>query len=235
MNKVKNIYNKSKEFAKNKLKYHLVDSTSLLAESTPFFAAYEKGLARMSDELSINARLFAAGLTYLGGMGYVFAKGRDVYRKLLNITDKSKEKVQTLHDAIYTGSFNSVVAPLIYFACGSRDIKEIAIGTGCAIGLGAVNGPLLGYSVDVFRDLTGLGNCERKTYPNFIKKQPSKIKKAIAVGLVAGSLAITSEIYSLIPDKKQAPVQPSQGIEQVVLSEYINSDTNLVNLIEKEK
>jgi hypothetical protein len=235
MSKVRDIYNKSKEFTKNKLKYHLVDSTSLLAESTPFFAAYEKGLAGMSDQLSINARLFAAGLTYLGGMGYVFAKGRDVYRKFLNITDKSKEKVQTLHDGIYTGLFNSVAAPLIYFACGSRDVKEIAIGTGCAIGLGVVNGPLLGYSVDVFRDLTGLGNCERKTYPNFVKKQPSKIKKAIAAGLVAGSLAITSGIYSLIPDKEQTPIQPSQGIEQMVSNENINQNTNLEVLMEEEK
>lgn len=235
MSKVKNIYNKSKEFVKNKLKYHLVDSTSLLAESTPFFAAYEKGLARMSDELSINARLFAVGLTYFGCMGYAFAKGRDLYRKFLNITGETKEKVQALHDSLYTGLFNSVAAPLIYFACGSRDVKEIAIGTGCGVGLGLVNGAPMGYAIDVFRDLTGLGNCERKTYPNFIKKQSPKIKKAIAVGLVAASLAVTSGIYSLVPDKEQVPIQKTQGIEQMVSGENVNQNTNLVNLMEKEK
>lgn len=235
MNKVKNIYTKSKEFAKNKLKYHLVDSTSLLAESTPFFVAYEKGLARMPDSISINARLVAAGLTYFGGMGYAFAKGRDLYRKTLKIIDETKEKVQTLHDSLYTGLFNSVFAPIIYFISGSRDTKEIVIGTGCAIGLGLVNGALIGYAIDVGRDLIGLKKCERKTYPNFIKKQPSKIKKVIATGLVAGSLAITSGIYSLIPDKGQVPIQKTQGIEQMVSSENINQNTNLVSLMEEGK
>ena len=66
---------------KKELKAHLVDSTALLAESTPVFAAFETGIAGMSDEISLNARLLATGLTYFGGMGYAYAKGRDIYRK----------------------------------------------------------------------------------------------------------------------------------------------------------
>ena len=66
--------------------------------------------------------------------------------------------------------------------------------------------------------------------PNVIKKQPPKVKKAIAAGLVAGSLAITGGIYSLIPNNKHLDVQPSQGIEQIVSSEIVNQNINWENI-----
>jgi len=187
---------------KDGLKHHIVDSTALLAESTPVFAAFEVGLAGMSDEVSLNARLFAAGLTYFGGMGYFYGKGRDLYRKALHITDKTKERKQTIHDAIYTGLFNLIAAPIIYVGAGSRDIKEIAIGTASAVAFGAINGAPLGYSVDLFRDLTGLKECGRPSYPKLLKKQNSKIKKSLAVLAVAASVALTAGIYALTPDKE---------------------------------
>ncbi|MDD5192498.1 MAG: hypothetical protein PHH54_06465 [Candidatus Nanoarchaeia archaeon] len=230
---LKNIYNKTREFSKNKLKEHLIESTAMLAESTPLYSIYEK-VTGMSHELSINARLLSAGLTYFG-LGYIFEKGRESSRKFFNITEKTSEWIQWPHDAVYTGLFSAALAPFVYFLCGSRSTKEIGIGTGCAFALGLVNGYPIGYAIDAFKDLTGLGNCERKTYPNFIKKQPSKIKKAIAVGLVAGSLAVTGGIYSLIPDKEKASVQSSQGIEKMLSSYDVNQKNNLADLMEPKE
>jgi len=66
------------EFDK-RLKEHFIDSTSGLVASTPIFATFETVVAGLSDEVSLNARLLAVGLTYLG-MGSVFAKGRDLYQ-----------------------------------------------------------------------------------------------------------------------------------------------------------
>jgi hypothetical protein len=231
--KLKSVYEKSKNWIKNKSKEHFINSTALLTESTPLFALYEKGIAKMSDEVSINARIFATGLTYFGGMGYFYSKGRDFYRKKLNVTDKTNEGVQFISDAGYTGLFNALAGPAIYFACGSRDLKEIAIGTGCAICLGIANGPLMGYAVDTFRDLTGLNECNRKSYPKIIKKQPSKIKKAIAVGLVLASLGATKQVYDRFPDYEnrnlnQTTQTTNQTIEQVVDSnppKIINAET----------
>ena len=185
------------------LKYHVVDSTALLAESTPIFAIFETRLAGMSDDISMNARLFAAGLTYLGGMGYAYAKGRDLSRKLFKIKDATKEKIQSFHDAVYSGAFNLVVAPAIYFASGVRDPKEIAIGTASAIALGLVNGAPMGYAVDLFRDLTGLKDCERPSYPNMLKRQSSKTKKSLAALLTAGTIALTAGVYALTPSKQE--------------------------------
>lgn len=199
------------------LKYHFIDSTAMLAESTPIFAAFETGLAGMSDEVSINARLFSTGLSYLG-MGYAYAKGRDLSRKLFKIKETTKEKIQGLHDSVYLSAFNLVVAPLIYFASGTRDPKEIAIGTASAVTFGLVNGAPMGYAVDLFRDLTGLKNCERPSYPNLLKKQNSKIKKSLAALLTAGAIALTAGVYALTPNKqdKQNVQHQQQTIQQII-------------------
>lgn len=215
------------------LKYHVVDSTALLAESTPIFAAFETGLAGMSDDISMNARLFATGLTYLGGMGYAYAKGRDLSRKLFKIKDTTKEKIQGFHDSVYLGAFNLAVAPAIYLASGARDPKEIAIGTASAIALGLVNGAPMGYAVDLFRDLTGLKECERPSYPRLLKRQNSKTKKGLAALLTAGAIALTAGVYSLTPNKQepQTAYQERPAIEQRVdESDLRQSGQNLENL-----
>ncbi len=200
----------------NNLKNHLVDSTAMLAESTPVFAAFETGIAGMSDEVSINARLFATGTTYLG-IGYAYAKGRDLSRELFKIKETTKEKIQSLHDAVYSGAFNLFFAPIMYSVSGARDIKEIAIGTAGGIALGLVNGAPMGYAVDLFRDLTGLKDCERPSYPNSLKKQNSKTKKSLAVLFTAGAIALTAGIYALTSDKQDKQnVQHQQQIKQVI-------------------
>lgn len=74
------------------LKYHVIDSTALLAASNPIYSVFETCIAGMSDSVSINARLVATGLSYLG-MGTMFARGRDFSRRLFKITDKTKERI----------------------------------------------------------------------------------------------------------------------------------------------
>ncbi len=221
--------------AVDNLKYHVVDSTALLAESTPIFAAFETGLAGMSDEISMNARLFAAGLTYLGGMGYAYAKGRDLSRKLFKIKDTTKEKIQSFHDAAYLGAFNLVAAPAIYLIVGARDPKEIAIGTASAIALGVVNGAPMGYAVDLFRDLTGLKECERPSYPNILKKQKSRTKKGLAALLTAGAIALTAGVYALTPnaEHKTAHLNRPAVEERIDASDYRKSERSLENLTQE--
>jgi len=201
---------------KDSLTYHLVDSTALLAESTPIFAAFETGIAGMSDDISINARLIAAGLAY-AGVGTALAKGRDLWRKVFKVSDTTKERVQMLHDTAYLAAFNLVAAPTIYYASGSRDLEEITIGTSLGIAFGSANGSPLGYAIDTFRDLTGLKECERPSYPNLLKRQSSKTKKGLVALLVAGAIAATAGIYALNPNKSEAPnYQQPTAIEQVI-------------------
>jgi|SRR3989338_170065 len=187
------------EKVKDSLKYHVVDSTALLAESTPAFAAYETFIVGMSSEISMNTRLIVAGSTY-AGLGYLYGKGRDISRKMFNVTDKTSERFQQLHDVLYTGAFNLAVSPAFYLTAGETDAKKIAIGTACAIGLGAINGGPMGYAVDTFRDLTGLRKSERLS--KLVGRQNSKVKKGLAALLVGGAIALTAVVYSTKPDRQ---------------------------------
>ena len=174
------------------LKDHLVDSTAIIAESTPVFALSETVLVGMSDKVSLNARLFAAMLVY-SGIGFVFGKGRDISRNFFKIDGTTSEKIQNLHDTLYTGAFNLVTAPAIYYISGEQDLEKILYGTALATGLGAINGSPTGYSIDIFRDLTGLKKSERIS--RFVNRYSSGIKKGIVALLIAGSISLTAGIY----------------------------------------
>ena len=71
------------------LKKNIVDSTALLIATTPIFAGLETMVLGMPNEVSLNARLLVAGTTY-AGFGFLAAKGRDLCRKFLNISDITK-------------------------------------------------------------------------------------------------------------------------------------------------
>lgn len=126
---------------------HIVDTSALLASTNPLYVAMEVGLAGMSDDVSIGSRITAAVLGY-GGMGFVFVKGRDLSRKILHITDSTRERVQTLHDATYTAAFNLAMVPAIYLSMGST-IRQAIIGGLSAAAISPVMGPIMGYSVDI--------------------------------------------------------------------------------------
>lgn len=182
---------------KRGVEFHLVDATALLAESTPVLAAFETGIAGMSVQVSLNARIIAASLTYFGGTGYLYAKGRDLSRKLFKIQDGTKERIQHFHDSAYLGAFNLVIAPLLYVASGARDRKEIAIGTATAIAFGLVNGGPMGYVLDMFRDLTNLKECNRSSYPGLLKTQNPTVKKGLFALFTLLAVVATWCIYLL--------------------------------------
>tara|TARA_Y100000310_G_scaffold68970_2_gene64313 strand:+ start:20024 stop:20596 length:573 start_codon:yes stop_codon:yes gene_type:complete len=177
------------------LKYYVVDSTALLTETFPVFAAWEVGVVGMSNDVSINAKMVATGLVF-GGSGWAMGKGRDLWRRSFNIVDSTKEKVQAAHDFLYQVAFNSVFLPPFYYASGERDLETLAIASGTGVAVAATNGLALGPFMDMYRDLTGLKECERSIYPRFIKNQSPITKKAIATGLVAGSVGLMGLIYS---------------------------------------
>ena len=222
------------------LKYHIVDSTAALAEATPVFSAFEVGIAGMSNATSINARILAAGIFYAGA-GYLFGKGRDLSRKLFKITDQTKERMQQIHDIGYTAAFNFAISPPLYaisqtLAGEDINLKKIAIGTATAVAFGAVNGIALGYTVDVFRDLTGLKECNRQSYPGFIKRQSSKVKKGILAGLLGVSIGVIGLIYSLTPNAEhKTAYQERPTIEQRAVSSDRITLENLTQDLYSEK
>jgi len=180
------------------LKYHLVDTTAILTPTNPAFSAMEIWVSGMTDQVSIKSRLTVAALSY-AGFGSIYSKGRDLSRKIFHISDKTKERIQTFHDSTYTFAFNLALMPPIYLLMGSN-LKQALIGGVSGAFMGTFFGPVMGYSIDVARDLTGLQDCERDAYPNSVKMQKPFIKKGLAGLLTAGSIAAMAGIYALTPD-----------------------------------
>lgn len=153
-------YKRVLSWIKDNGKRHFVDTTALLTESHPVFALIETGVAGMAVATSMNAKLIATAISYLG-LGSIYTRGRKLSRNLFKINDETKEKIHQFHDMMYATVFNLAVIPPLYYASGARGWREILIGTGTAAIWSALNGGLLGASVDVFQDLASIKTCER--------------------------------------------------------------------------
>src|SRR3990172_5942422 len=173
---------------KDGLKTHFVDSTAMLAVSNPIFAGLETMILGMSDDLSINARFLATGLFY-AGEGFLVSKGRDIYRKMVKVNENTKESLQQLHDAIYVGSFCLAITPAFYYIAGSRDLTEIIGGTVLSTLFGLTSGGPIGYTIDAYRDLTGIKESPR--IPLSIKNKSSKFKLGLATAITAATITLT--------------------------------------------
>jgi hypothetical protein len=204
---MKKIYDKVKEEAKQ----YLVDTTAFVVVGNPISAGFETLIAGMSDDVSMNARFIATGLAY-AGLGSAVSKGRDLWRKSFGINERTREKIQQISDIAYLTAFNSVFAPAFYYVSGSRDFKEIAIGTAAAAGLSLAFGGPIGYVIDAARDLTNVRKSER--IPAKIRNLGSRTKKSLAALALAGSLGITAGIYGATPNKTEN-YQPQRRIEQI--------------------
>ncbi len=176
---------------------HVTDSAGLFAVCTPLGAFLENVLAGMSDETSFKSRVMVGGL-YLGGLGGILGYFRDRSRQLLHITGGTREGYQQIHDMAYMAAATAVVNPLIYMGAGARDAKEVALATLLAVGTALAAGGIMGYSVDLFRDLTGYEPTNR--IPKMIQERPSLMKKMMVAGILAASVGIAELIYAITPN-----------------------------------
>ena len=82
-----------------------------------------------------------------------------------------------------------------YYSKPAGIAYEIAFGTLSSMAVGLFLGPVMGYTVDTFRDFTGLKESER--LPSILREQTPRNKKYAAALMTAASVAILAGIYSL--------------------------------------
>jgi hypothetical protein len=210
--RLKGCAREGKEWVERNWKNHLSDCVSMISSTTPIFIAFETNAGKLlgkvpyldakdlNDDLSLAARMKIFKWSLLG-LAYAYMGLNKVSRKVFNVDDKSSEFKQVTHDAIYTIGFNGVVAPLLYYASGARDLGEILAGTAIAMALAVPVGPLMRYSAGVGRDLLGLEKYERKTYPILLRERSNYVKKAVYAGLVGASVGLSELFYSMTDSK----------------------------------
>lgn len=223
--RIDSVYNTLKKI---NWKKHLADTTAINAFAVPISAAMETSakicelmskipgidVSPVPADVSLVTRAYGVGLGYLG-LASLLSEGRAASRKLFKIKETSKESLQWAHDTAYLVGFNALINPALYYLSGSRDLKEIIGGTLALSIFSVFAGGPIGYTIDIFRDLTGLEPCERGLYPNFIKNQSQKFKKGLAALLVTGAVAATIGVYALIPNKKEHVLLGNENKTQV--------------------
>ncbi len=211
------------------LSKHLVNTTAIQTVVSPLLAYVETSIAGMSNETSLNARLLGAGLGY-AGLGFIYAKGLHLSRKIFEIKEDSLERLKQVHDTLFSLAYCSALQPALYLVAGSRDFGEIATSTMGALGISLIIGGPVGYSIDLFGEFSGVRRNERvsnslealaKTFDgknssengkNYfsegIRKVKNKIgnfssgmKKGLLSLVVASSIGLTAGIYAMNSDK----------------------------------
>jgi len=187
---------KSKDILKN----HFIDTTAALSVANPVLSAFEVcPLNNMEDIESIAARVTGTGLFYLG-LGSVFSKGRDISKKVFGITKDTSKVLRFGCDAVYGTAFGFTISHVVYplsslisgetFTYGQVFVaSSIAAAISVPVGIGG------GYSVDTFRDLTGLEEFDM--IPECVKRQKPFVKKGLAGLLTVGSVGVMAGIYAL--------------------------------------
>ncbi len=96
---------------------HGIDSTAICTVVNPPMSALETYVVKMSNQVSQNARMIAALLTF-GGIGFVFSRGRDLSRKLFNINQEKSEIIKQVHDTCYGIAYAAITSPPFYYLAG---------------------------------------------------------------------------------------------------------------------
>ncbi|MBS3167868.1 hypothetical protein J4216_01970 [Candidatus Woesearchaeota archaeon] len=177
------------------LKRHIVDTIGMLTFTNPVYGTIEI-VSGMSNEVARGVR-YAVATTCFLGLGYLVSAGRRISRRIFNIKEDSSERLQSFHDVAYMSALNIILNPALYALGGETDPEKIVISTGISTIVGAFTGPFIGYSIDLYEDLTGIQKCERPSYPNLLRDMKLRNKKFLAVGVTAASLSLLSGVYSL--------------------------------------
>ena len=172
---------------------YVASCTAIATFTTPVFAGLETKLMGLNIDHSIKARIYGAAGVFLG-VGILYDKGRNFYRKYTGINERNSEKEKQFCDTKYSFLFNLVAGPFFYYFTGCEDPKKIAIGTVISVALGVTTGGITGYIMDGYKELSGVKKPER--LPNIISNLNAREKVLLATLITVGSFGVTNYIYS---------------------------------------
>jgi hypothetical protein len=171
---------------------HLVESSAAAMVFMPTYATLEHIFSNMSWGESFNARKLGILVTF-AGLGKGIALGRNLYQRLAHVDTNNNWAVKR-HDRIYGVIFNTFVSPPYYLLVGIDDPAKIVAGTITTAIFGYFpQGEILGYALDVSRDITGIEESNRT--PAFIKSMTSTQKAFVPIIAGAAAMAATELVW----------------------------------------
>lgn len=199
----------------------------LVADAANFTWLGLNNLMAMTDGKSWGGKQGMALMMY-GGFGLAYSKLRAKSIKYFGIPPPRKlngpddrhtpEEIRdevrlAKHDFWLTAAYSSAMLVAGYHIFGEHNWTKIACATITSCLTQPVRGPLVGYMMDVFKDLIGLQECHRPTYPQSVRRLGRLPKFGVALAGVAASLALMAGEYHLTPSEWDNPHRLAERIE----------------------
>ena len=193
------------------VKLHFVNAPAMLAVGHPIFALMEtSNYVGMSDMESGLAKLVAGTAVMAGGMGWLYDKGNELWDGWFDITEDTGFWRKRAHECLYLSAFNMSITPIIYplsmlisweLTGETPDFENVITGIGMAGLFGLiVGGSVMRYSVDVAKDLMEIKPCDRKLYPDLVRRQSRRVKRGVYFGGLAVGAAVMVGVYCATPN-----------------------------------
>lgn len=182
----------------SKIKDKLSNSAGVATVALPMGALLETAVTGMSDVVSGQSRFYGALFTTVIVPSVLDL--REYSRNYFSANEGMRKKV---HDGLFYFTVGAAYKVVAYIASGENDIGRIALGTLLtSVGTSVVAPVLLGAG-DLFESAYG------KISVNLSKKTKN-IRKMAATAVLAGSIALTTAVYS-----KDWPAQ-NKSLDDVV-------------------
>jgi hypothetical protein len=196
--------------------------------ATPFYLFAQPGLVGMTNQNSLENRLISLGLGYLfiNRVNHNLREYVHEKRKKLNIPLLSKypENVQRrVTDAPFNSLFSAGVCAGVYgvnCALGNDNFEAETFSKVTKLGaiFGLMIGIPMGAGIDFCNDLFGKAVSRYKQFASL----PYKAKKNLVMTLASGSLALSTGIFSYMPDGSRYGNEPS--IPSMIMEAYSGID-----------
>ena len=210
---------------------HLSDATSVSTFALPIKATTDQ-LSGITDLNSIESRVKMTALAYLG-LAQI-NRLRDYSKKKFKLDRNPRKYLHYLHDITFTTAFSIPIQMGVYLWSEVYDWRKIATTIGASLVLTGILGGPFGQFIDTYRELVRVKKS--KNTPAFIKRLKNTTKRKVAVGLTAGSIAVTGALYSIIPNVELFSKPSKNSIEQKVEQVYENIPTSVYSVpVEAEK
>ena len=165
------------------LRWHLVSTTGLMLGTTSIYTIIELFAIGMDPAVSLRARIVTLIVAF-GGLGFAFVQLRQLSRRFFGMTDEqASNRAIAIHDALYPVVFNGVTAPVLYLLAGASQ-RDLLWGTGAAMVVALVTGPINGFFIDLSGELSGLRPSPRM--PARLRSLEARSKRWLFVGIVLG-------------------------------------------------